>query len=60
MAKAHEWVNVKRKKGYARSKGGYNVYRGDRHFVLTSLKDGKTRRYESHEAAKADGWEKAE
>ena len=50
------WACTKKKAGYVRSYGSYNIYKGDRHFILTPVNGGKTRRYESHEAAKRDGW----
>lgn len=57
MAKAKKiWKNNKKKKGYGISYGSYNLYRGDRHFILTPVNGGKTRRYESAAMAKADGW----
>jgi hypothetical protein len=51
------WVNGK-KKGHKSwiARGSYNVKRGDRFFKLTDEVSGKTVVYESHQAAKADGW----
>lgn len=45
-SKFKKWVGV----------GSYSVRRGDRHFVITNTNSGKTHVYESHEAAKKDGW----
>lgn len=57
------WKNPSRKAGYSLSLGSYEyrdarmqTERGDRYFVLTSIKSGKTRVYESTFAAIDDGW----
>ena len=51
------WANNSKKKGYSQSVGSYGYSKaGDRFFKLTSSKDGKTRVYESPDAAEADGW----
>ena len=51
------WENTAKKEGFTTSVGSYE-YRsaGDRHFVLTSVSTGKTRVYESPQAAKDAGW----
>jgi hypothetical protein len=51
------WQNSQKKKGYSSSTGAY-AFRssGDRYFVLTSVRSGKTRVYESPRAAMTDGW----
>lgn len=51
------WKNTSKKKGYSQSRGSYGyTSKGDRHFKLTSLTTGKTRVYESPDAAEVDGW----
>lgn len=51
------WQNNSKKAGYTLSVGSYGYKaNGDRHFVLTAVKTGKTRVYESPHAAIADGW----
>jgi hypothetical protein len=51
------WKNTTKKRGYGESVGSYDFRtKGDRYFVLTVIKTGKTRVYESAEAAKSDGW----
>lgn len=57
------WVNRTFKK-YKKwiAQGGYSKHSGDRHFILTDTLTGKTRVYESPEAAKHEtkgGWIKA-
>lgn len=51
------WENTKKKKGYPVSVGSY-FFTGprDRAFKLTPLKGGKSRVYESPDAAMDDGW----
>lgn len=51
------WKNSSKKKGFGLSIGSYD-YRtdGDRFFVLTNNRTGKTRIYESPAAAIRDGW----
>lgn len=56
------WKNTHKKKGYSQSIGSYayqgakKLYGNDRYFVLTAISTGKTRTYESPQAAEADGW----
>lgn len=50
------WKNSSKKKGFSKSVGSYNSAKGDRFFVLTTVKGGKTRVYESPAAAERDGW----
>lgn len=52
------WKHSSKKKGYGLSFGSHNKRKGDRYFVLTAIKTGKTRVYESYQAAKSDGWKK--
>ena len=57
MKRGSIWANEKVKKLKTwRAKGSYNVKRGNRHFILTNLKTGTTRAFESPEHAKAEGW----
>ncbi|CAB4149878.1 hypothetical protein UFOVP558_44 [uncultured Caudovirales phage] len=60
MAKAKQvWRHPSKKKGFGRSTGSYNVWRGDRYYTLTTISEPKkTRRYESPQAAARDGWVK--
>lgn len=57
-AKGKLWVNTKFKK-YKKwvARGSYSVKRGDRYYKLTNI-NGNTVVYESHESAKASGWQK--
>lgn len=56
-ARGSVWANNSKKKGYSQSVGSYGYSKAkDRFFKLTSIKTGKTRVYESHDAAEADGW----
>ena len=51
------WANKSKKKGYSQSIGSYGyAAKGDRFFKLTSVSTGKSRMYESPDAAQADGW----
>lgn len=51
------WQNNSKKAGYSSSIGSYGYStKGDRHFVLTAVKTGKTRVYESPKAAENEGW----
>lgn len=52
------WKHKAKKRGYGLSYGSHNKRKGDRHFILTAIKTGKTRVYESFQVAKADGWKK--
>lgn len=55
--RASIYKNDSKKKGFSASRGGYKWNSaGDRYFTLTSLKNGKTRAYESQAAAGRDGW----
>ncbi len=59
MAKARGsiWANKSRKSGYSQSVGAYGYSKaGDRYFILTAIKTGKSRAYESPVAAINDGW----
>lgn len=59
MAKARGsvWGNKSKKKGFTQSIGSYGYSKaGDRFFKLTSISKGKTRVYESPDAAQDDGW----
>lgn len=57
MARGSIWKNSGKRKGFSKSIGSYGYRKsGDRYFVLTALKSGKSRVYESPEAAKRDGW----
>lgn len=56
------WKHISKKAGYSQSIGSYSyqgakkLYGNDRYFVLTSIRTGKTRTYESPQAAIKDGW----
>lgn len=56
------WKNSGKRAGFSKSTGSYEyrgakkLYGNDRYFVLTALKSGKTKAYESPEAAQRDGW----
>lgn len=52
------WKHPSKKKGFGMSIGAYSLKKGDRHFVLKPVNGGRTRVYESPQAAKNDGWEK--
>lgn len=55
------WKNRSKKSGFSKSIGSYSFSeKGNRHFVLTTVKGGKTRVYESPAAAERDGWYIAE
>lgn len=59
MAKARGsiWANKSKKSGFSNSIGSYDYHKsGDRFFKLTAIKTGKTRVYESPNAAERDGW----
>lgn len=56
-ARGSIWANKSKKTGYSQSLGSYGyTKKGDRFFKLTSVKNGKSRVYESPRAAMADGW----
>lgn len=51
------WTNTRIKKlKHWVARGSYSSHTGDRHLILTNIKTGKTRVYESHESAKKAGW----
>ncbi len=63
-ARGSIWQNKSKKSGFGKSRGAYGYSKGnepqikdgDRYFILTSLRSGKTRVYESPQAAMRDGW----
>ncbi len=56
-ARGSIWQNKSKKSGFGKSVGSYGCDgNGDRHFVLTSVRSGRTRVYESPQAAERDGW----
>lgn len=50
------WKNSSKRKGYSIARGSYFTTNGDREFVLTTEKTGKTHKYPSPQAAIRDGW----
>ncbi len=50
------WKNSSKRKGYSQAVGSYRTKAGDREFVLTVQKTGKTHPYPSPQAAVRDGW----
>jgi hypothetical protein len=53
------YVCNKKKRGFGRSYGSYGtIKKGDKFFILTNIRTGKTRSYESVRAAMNDGWSK--
>lgn len=50
------WKNSQKRKGYGAARGSYFTTNGDREFVLTVEKTGKTHPYPSPQAAIRDGW----
>lgn len=50
------WKNSSKRKGYGAAIGSYLTKNGDREFVLTVQKTGKTHPYPSPQAAIRDGW----
>lgn len=51
------YKNSRKKKGYGKSSGKRVIRRkGEGMFVLTNLRNGKERVYESKKAAQDDGW----
>lgn len=51
------WTNTRLKKFKNWiARGSYSTHKGDRHLILTNVKTGTTRVYESPEAAKKAGW----
>ena len=51
------WKRSGKKAGFSTSIGSYGYLKsGDRIFVLTAVKNGKTKTYESPVAAQRDGW----
>ncbi len=52
------WKHSSKKRGYGRSVGSYDLYKGDRHFILTPLNGAKRKLYDTPQAAIKDGWKK--
>lgn len=56
-ARGSVWANNSKKKGFSQSVGSYGYSKAnDRFFKLTAISTGKTRVYESPDAAQDDGW----
>lgn len=56
-ARGSIWKNSSKRAGMVKSVGSYEFRKdGDRIFVLTAVKSGKTKVYESPNAAIRDGW----
>lgn len=56
-ARGSIWANKSKKKGFSQSTGSYGYSKaGDRFFKLTAISTGKSRVYESHNAAMREGW----
>lgn len=55
------WKNSGKRSGFVKSHGSYEYRKaGDRMFVLTAVRSGRTKVYESPDAAERDGWYIAE
>lgn len=53
------YFNTGKKRGYGRSYGSYGtIKKGDKFFIMTNIRSGKTKSYESLKKAKEDGWVK--
>lgn len=56
-SKPKVYLNTHKKKGYGKSTGKRVIRKkGESEFVLTNIKTGKERVYESQKAAGDDGW----
>ena len=52
------WTHPSKKRGFGRSVGEYDSYKGKRHFFLVPVNGGARKRFANPGAARAAGWVK--